>query len=461
MILMKFCELYSRALTATGRAAMTATIPDEFITAFNCVWRLPVGMDYNAILNSPEFQLLRKTADKLCYAKIKGNLLEPFLLRGLQKLGVPCLFLAGSPLAATDSSEAAARCYEALMKRHAHHIYLCPLDCAGEIPQIKTANASIRRFSRSELDELLNSLPQQRQPGYAPADTAGLSQFLWLVVSHDEELRVDFAERYWFWNIHKDTPGTVYPYKYHYPKAVEGAIFLLLLAIWEEWQLNEEYHWRPFDIPWVHTLSDDIFFQQPPIPSSASLTWVPCSYQDENKGWHEYEAPLEYNYSLTSDQLMPFVDTPVFKHLETAITNGLINMAARHQFVKAFRSEGVDEFLAHIVVIDACVGEKSVNKALEKELKELGGTGRLKHRLAGLLNDASVKEKLHVLYEARSNYVHGNTLEKIPGEHILQARTLARKTLNAIIAEACQSPGLTREEFLDNVLRRGWNLMKG
>ncbi|MFP7609918.1 hypothetical protein [Serratia quinivorans] len=308
---------------------------------------------------------------------------------------------------------------------------------------------------------MLNSLPQQRQPGYASADTAGLSQFLWLVVRHDEPLRADFAERYWLWNVFKDNPGTVYPYKHHHPEAVESAIFVLVLAAWEEWQLNEECHWRPFDIPWVHTLSDDIFWLQPPIPSSASLTWVFSSYHDENEGWHEYEAPHEYNYSLTSDQLIPFVDTQICNYLEIAITNGLINVAARHQFVKAFMSDGVDEFLAHIVVIDACIGEISGNKALEKHLKELGATRRLKYRLAGLLNDASVKEKLHVLYEARSNYVHGNALEKIPSEHILQARILARKTLNAIITEAGQSPGLTREEFLDDVLRRGWNLIKG
>lgn len=440
---------------------MTATIPDEFFAAFNRVWRLPAGMDYNTILKSQEFLLLRKTTDKLCYAQIKGNLLEPFLLQGIQKLGVPCLFTSGSPLAATDESETAARCYEALMKHHAQHIYLCPLDCAGDIPQINTANASIRRFSRNELDEMLNSLPQKRQPGYVPADTAALSQFLWLVVRHEEKLQADFAERYWFWNTNKDNPGTVYPYKHHYPDAVESAIFLLMLATWEEWQLNEEYHWRPFDIPWVHTLSDDIFWQQQPIPSATSLTWVPHGYQDENEGWHEYEAPYGYDYSLTSDQLMPFVNAQVSSHLETAITNGLINVAARHQFVKAFLSNGVDEFLAHIVVIDACVGEISVNKALIKPLKALGPTGRLKYRLAGLLDDSSVKEVMHVIYKARSDYVHGNTLEKIPGEYIIQARRLARKTLNAIISEAGQSTGLKREEFLDDILRRGRKLIEG
>lgn len=136
-------------------------------------------------------------------------------------------------------------------------------------------------------------------------------------------------------------------------------------------------------------------------------------------------------------------------------------MAARHQFVKAFLSNGVDEFLAHIVVIDACVGEISVNKALIKPLKALGPTGRLKYRLAGLLDDSSVKEVMHVIYKARSDYVHGNTLEKIPGEYIIQARRLARKTLNAIISEACQSTGLKREEFLDDILRRGRKLIEG
>lgn len=110
-------------------------------------------------------------------------------------------------------------------------------------------------------------------------------------------------------------------------------------------------------------------------------------------------------------------------------------------------------------MIDACVGEKSVNKTLEKELKDLGGTGRLKHRLAGLLNDASVKEKLHVLYKARSNYVHGNMLEN--SVNTFCKHVSARKTLNAIITEAGQSPGLKRDEFLDNVLRRGWKLNQG
>ncbi|QKJ89262.1 hypothetical protein PMPD1_4364 (plasmid) [Paramixta manurensis] len=439
---------------------MTTTIPDEFIAAFNRVWLLPAGMDHNAILNSHEFLHLRNTSDKHCHAQIEGNFFDPFLLRGLHKLGVPCFFTAGSPLAAADMSETAAQCYGALMKRHEQHIYLCPLDCAGCIPQIETANWSIRRFSKNELDELLNSLPLQRVPGNVSADTARLSQFLWLVVRHVEEMRADFAERYWPWNANRDHPGAVSPYKFIHPEAVESAIFSLMLAPWEEWQHNEEYYWRPFNIPWVHTLSDDIFRQQLPIPSAATLSWVLCSYHDENVGWDEYEAPHEYAYSVTCDQLMPFFDPQFCNQLEAAVTSGLINVAARHQFVKAFMSDGVDEFLAHVVVIDACIGETSADKAMEKHLRRLQSTGRLKYRLAGLLNDASVKESMNVIYNARSDYVHGNALEEIPGEHILQARSLAQKTLNAIVTEAGRSPGLVREAFLDDILRRGWNLIE-
>ncbi|WP_235894177.1 hypothetical protein [Klebsiella pasteurii] len=439
---------------------MAVVIPEEFLAAFNCVWQLPADMDQDIIIKSKEFHQLRLAIDIHCYAKIKGNLFEPYLLWGLKKLGVPCFFTAGSPLAATDMDVTAMRCYEALMRRHVRQTYLCPLDCAGEIPEITFGNSSIKRFSKSELDVLLNSTQLQRQSGYTSADTGALSQFLWLMVEHDEGLYSDFAKRYWFWFTSKDKPGTVYPYKHHYPEAVENAIFLLMLAPWEEWLVNEEYHWRPFDIPWVHTLSGDIFPQQQPIPSASSLTWVPHSYTDENGNWHEYDAPHEYNISLISEQLMPFLDSQACNHLETALIRGLINVAARHQFVKAFLSDGVDEFLAHIVVIDACVGEKSVNGTLEKKFKRLGTTGRLKYRLVGLLNDVSVKKSIDILYEARSNYVHGDTLDKILGEHILLARILARKTLSAIISETSQLSGLTREEFLDDLLQRGWKYIE-
>ncbi|MFA1240837.1 hypothetical protein ACCC84_21250 [Serratia odorifera] len=389
--------------------------------------------------------------------------MEGHLLRGLQKLGVPCFFPAGNPLAATDRMEAAALCHAALMKEYVQIAYLCPLDCAGDIPRIKTDNATFRVFSEAELNALLNSPEHQRQSGFRAAETNRLSQFLWLVVEESVALPKEFDDRYWhlpLWHTRKDQPGTVYPYNNHYPAAVESAIFRLMLAPWEQW-LDDLYNsWHPFHIPWVHTITDDIFRHQDTIPSATTLTWDCRSWPEDEAGdWLEHEVPYDNGICVSMGQLAPFVDPQINSFLGIAISRGLINTAAQHQFVKAFLSDDIDEFLAHIVVIDACLGEKSVNKDLEKRLKKLGSTGRLKYRLVGLLNDASAKESMHILYKVRSDYVHGNALEKIPAEYLLQARILARQVLNAVIAAAGHSPDISREELLDGTLRRGWEIL--
>ncbi|MEX3194603.1 hypothetical protein AB4P25_25290, partial [Escherichia coli] len=77
----------------------------------------------------------------------------------------------------------------------------------------------------------------------------------------------------------------------------------------------------------------------------------------------------------------------------------------------------------------------------------------------GLLDDASVKKAMDDLYDMRSDYVHGNALEKIPAEHLRLARILARKVLIAVIAAAGTSPDLSREDLLDGTLRRGWEIL--
>ncbi|HBH6890677.1 hypothetical protein QO199_24530 [Serratia bockelmannii] len=426
---------------------MKTTTPEKFIDAFNKIWELPAGMSFDEIIKSRELINLREVADEHCYSKISGSLFDPYLCNGLRKLGVPCFFPAGSSLVETDMMVAARQCYEELNRSTENLISFCPLDCADILPQIKFGKASIKHFSKSELDALLNSVTLQRQPGYKPADTARLSQFLWLMVEHTESLPAEFSERYWGWGKQKDTPGTVHAYKTPFPDDVEQAIFLLMLAPWQNWLINEDNHWRPFDIPWVHTLSGDIFTRQKPIPSADTLTWVEkYYYDDKHDDWIEYEAPYDYDYKVTDDQLLPFIDATARQNLLRAVNAGFINKAARHQFVNAFIKGGIDEFLSHIVMIDACIGTKKSNG--------------LKTRLVGLMNDASVKQTIDSLYEARSNYVHGDKLDKIDGKNIKIARDLACKTLNAIINAVGQSPTLKRKTFLENINNKGWKLLK-
>nr|WP_241390146.1 hypothetical protein [Serratia proteamaculans]ULG13378.1 hypothetical protein AGR96Xp_00009 [Serratia proteamaculans]ULG17206.1 hypothetical protein 20093p_00108 [Serratia proteamaculans]ULG18094.1 hypothetical protein LCp1_00108 [Serratia proteamaculans]ULG19577.1 hypothetical protein Sprot5p_00087 [Serratia proteamaculans] len=444
---------------------MSTEIPTAFTKTFKQLWQLPKGMDQNAVMKSQEFLILCDIIDIHCYAQIKGMLFHIYLLWGLQKLGVPCFFDEGSPLAATDWERAAAQCYKALMQRETHETYLCPLDWAGDIPNVNFGNAAIRRFSAAELNSVLNPIEHQRMPGFTPVDTVALSKFSWLVVKHELELPAAFNDRFWLSGVTtSDQKGTVYPYKQtHYPEAVEKAIFLLMLAPWEDWMSDSYSLWCPFDIPWVHTLHNDIFQWQRPMPGINTLTWFPGGFMDENKGeWVEIDVPAERNVYIRADQLDPYVDESIRRKLAIAIKNGFINTAALHQFFKAFTSTGADEFLAHIVVIDACVGTKMSGKIKrDKRFSNCGATCQLKYRLAGLLNDASIKDSLGVLYDARSDYVHGNSLDKIEGAKVLLARKLARETLLAVLDVAAQSPSLTREDFLHEALMKGWFLIEG
>ncbi|TXE57051.1 hypothetical protein FOT58_20075, partial [Serratia nematodiphila] len=241
---------------------MTEAVPDEFIDAFDRLWQLPAGMDFTSIGLLPEFKNFIAVMNEHCFSKVGGRFAHSYLHHGLRKLGLPCMFEAGSALVAVDMKDAAIACYQALSKRQSQQTYLCPLDWADYIPEITFGNATIKQFTKLELDALLNSSQRQRGTFYAPADTTGLSRFTWLVVEHDVELQADIYDRYsqWpQWFKSQDQPGTVYPYTHDYPDAVQRAIFLLMLAPWEEWMASAPSSWSPFDIPWVHTLSDDVF----------------------------------------------------------------------------------------------------------------------------------------------------------------------------------------------------------
>ncbi|ECC8734139.1 hypothetical protein [Salmonella bongori] len=160
---------------------------------------------------------------------------------------------------------------------------------------------------------------------------------------------------------------------------------------------------------------------------------------------------------------MLVVNNQLMADIDTAINNGLINEAARHHFIKAFLSDGIDEFLAHIVVIDACLGEpRELGKKLNltKYEKNLKSTGRLKYRLVGLLEDCSVKASIDSLYRIRSEYVHGRDMSEISGLDKNLARVLARKTLLTIIKMVQYTPNLSRLELLTSLLRKGIDSFK-
>ena len=53
------------------------------------------------------------------------------------------------------------------------------------------------------------------------------------------------------------------------------------LSCWAPWEEWAEFDW-PFRVPWVYTLSDDIFVRPFPPPSPDTLSWRPDIYDEED-----------------------------------------------------------------------------------------------------------------------------------------------------------------------------------
>lgn len=441
---------------------MGKMVPRAFLKVFNQLWSLPVNMEFGDVINTPVFKALCDYIHVNCYSEVKSINDKICLAQGLFALGVPCFFNQDSPLVNSHAKRVAKKCYQSLMQRRTRVRYLCPLDCAGVLPSVTFGNATIKIYDPTELDALVNSKRIRRHPDYKAPDTVKLSYFQWLVVEIKIDLPPRFQQRY-MTNPTMDFRkyGTLYPYKNHYPKDVESALFLLMLAPWEKWLDEHDLNWRPFDIPWVHTIHDDIFEWQRPILDASTLTWYPDFRYDSNGEVIELEEPYERNNLATEDKLNNFLSKEFRNNLTKAIKNGLINAPAQHQFIKAFISLDIDAFLANIIVIDACMGSTHAEhkKITDKRYKKLGPTGCLKYRLVGLLEDKSVIDTMGTLYDYRSRYVHGDDIAEIESNVPLQARTLTRKMLVKIIFLTDQNPTLTREAFLYDTLEKGWMLM--
>src|SRR6516162_8818555 len=110
-----------------------------------------------------------------------------------------------------------------------------------------------------------------------------------------------------------------------------------------------------------------------------------------------------------------------------------------HFFVRAFASEGIDEFLAHIMVVESALGSALDHDRRTRPKfgrKDPGTTDRVAWRVAGLLDDASAGERYRELFKERSDFLHGRLMSRLPGQSRLDARRIARQCVRALIETA-------------------------
>jgi hypothetical protein len=235
-----------------------------------------------------------------------------------------------------------------------------------------------------------------------------------------------------------------------------------------------EFDWRPFRIPWVYTLDQDILAspKAPPDPTSLRWTEVPLTGADDEVVYEE--RPDVWPLDTNAMSGWPQLTDASWQGVQTARDSALLSRPVAHFLLRAFRADGIDEVLDHITAVEAALalprdhfrepGAQKRRQHLEahpdqpvpwrprlSDGSNPSATDRLALRIANLLGSECGGEEFRALYRARSDFLHGSTMQSIPAAQRLGARRLARRVSAELIRRAADDPQLEREPFLSSL----------
>jgi hypothetical protein len=444
-------------------------VPAALTAAIAALWRIrPPGP--GNILSDRRFIRLRDACDSLYSIDRTARAPGFALSNAMRALGLPCGLKPANAHLALPAKTAARQMDEAFRRTLAMRVYLCPLDMSDDLPLLKFGPNRICKFTAAELEALVNPSRLKRMNANWTFDAKRFSEFSWLMVKEGYPLDREPEARVmpWWFESSKDLNsdwGRIEPHKEQFPTAVEGALFAVLLAPWEDWVEMPEDHWCGFRVPWVYTLSDDIFVRPEAPYSPDTLSWRPYAYFDaEENVEFETEVPERIELKAAAAVEAPnLLNDKVWSELVTAHQSLLFETPIAHFLVRAFLADGVDEFLAHITTIEAALGLQSDYggkfPSQVAKRRTLGATARMAARVSALLGAKSDGDAYCRLFNLRSAYLHGRTMNAITGEERIVARRLARRVVNELIGAALAEPaGRSREDYLNDLLDRGLGL---
>ncbi|VWB83832.1 hypothetical protein [Burkholderia lata] len=393
---------------------------------------------------------------KLCKERYGAN--NSFALcSALRSLGLPHGISSNQATLTFDASTATSKIHEAFARRTSRRRYMCPLDLADSLPRISFGSACIDRFSSAELKVMFDAERLSRHFPSIDFEFDRFALFHWLVL--EEEVPVDPKRHRFFPFDSSSDRSAIEPHSAKYPAVVENAIAFLLLKPWEEWVAYSDLDWRGFQVPWIYTVDDDIFTQPLRPPSPDTLTFGLDFIHDDDGDEIEIERaeylPLQSGVGLGSD------DDCDWKKWEFASSSALFDTPVVHFLVRAFLSDGIDEFLAHLTVIEAAfgLGSDHANGAKKKPDPRNGfsATACVATRLAAAIGDSGAYEDYSRLFGLRSEFVHGRaSVKPIAGVDRVLARQLARRATQALVNLASTSDD--REQCLGDLFVRGRNI---
>lgn len=437
-------------------------IPADFLQAITELWRINPPGPPN-LLSHPSFLRLSTICQTIYGLKHAPKFA---LSTALRSLGLPYELPKEISHLASDPALAAAQLDAAFRQTNSTRVHLCPLDLLDELPALKFGPNSIERLSKEQLEALVNPLKLKRHNSAWHFDAKRFSEFHWLIVREEIKNNFEPEERntpFWFLSLDEDL-GRIIPHPEKFPPAVEAALFMLMLAPWEDWTGMHEVDWRAFRIPWVYSIDNDLFVRPNAPPSPDALSWEYASYTDSDGDEVEYERPTTLPVLDGVNFAPDWINDDAWESLQAVKASPLFETPISHFLVRAFLEDGIDSFLAHITAIDAALGlEEDHNRKERRKLTQLprkkqdpGATVRIAARLSGLLNSKSVGGDFERIFNSRSNYLHGRRMEPIPTEERILARKLARQACAALVREALDSDKrISREGYLDQFLDKG------
>lgn len=425
--------------------------PAELRGAVEALWRVLVPGPENLLklFEVPEFVRLRDACVQLypkAHSEEPSAAMDFALSNALHALGLPGRPPPADRHLALPAGIAAARLHAAFERTQARRVYLCPLDEAGDLPDLRFGPNRIVRLTAAELEELVDQPRLRRINPAWTFDAKRFSEFAWLVIEQIYPLEETPAERGPAGDLIKPNGWRppVEPHRGRYPDAVEKAVFAMLLAPWEDWtgllsRQSRRGDWRPFSVPWVYEIDDDLFVQSSPPPSPASLNWSPPEFDEEEGELPGTEQPVRRQLKPGAE-IPHWLSDPRWKNVMRALESRLFETPIGHFLVKAFREDGLDEFMAHLTTIEAAL-------LLPEETSDI--TKRVQRRISPHLGAGSEGKLFKELYNLRCAFVHGRKMAAIPADKLAAARRLARKVVDALVTAALkESCPQSREEYL-------------
>ena len=330
---------------------------------------------------------------------------------------------------AVNSKVTLRRLLSALDKRHETVTYMAPMEYVGfEQIDLRFQAFSIQKFRKAQLDHIFNIELNKLYFPSSVIDTAALSAYWFVVVKERRVIRPLGRIPFELGSFGK--VGV----KYSPFPILENAFQRLALFDWQpdysrsrkpserpEWQ-----GWLGFKIPFVIRISDNLLKAPQRAPNLSGLATEP--YFDPVTNEELGEKPAQYiNLNrLEAQDLARFIKET--DRLINSITLAeeiwpFIFRALRFQ-VKGFFTEGLEQLLWNITVLEALFGEDRP-----------GITKRLAERTAAVTSQSEVerkeiKNRFEELYNFRSRLVHGDDFKKqVWGKHLREARDMSRQSL--------------------------------